>query len=880
MAYRFPFARNISDSNMRGQLLHLSCQNRCENETSLSTALSEYCKCDPICLFLGDCCYDYLIICDARNFSFDEVIEEQAKHFHRHAGQSSCNGLYVTEYNKLTTIRLVDSCPIDKNTDVYDAQCKQTHQSRSFANYVYIVAGGIPYLNIYCAACHGMMLKDIETVTGSTTVMCRTESTLPKYPSFHFYHNFTCESVKVDHLDKYTKLIKRTTGDCWSYIDSPMRYCTGGKYREECYAYKTANGCFFKAKNKACVACGRNLNSTINSPKTMSKRQRSSTQTSHINLFKFVKTYKYDGVCGKLHLSGKPWDRCLVKKCQDGFRLHDGRCISVNHSFSCLEPHENAFSDKYDVADLFRPALLVIIKHGFKSPMKGEPTYQMREAILTEAESCTEIQQKVYHDILKEINPHGTKCYMIYSTALSYQSIVGMLESGDIEKHLFPGSRLVKMAAINHDPAVGLNCSGGSGSYLLTHKVQNGINKMEFQSPESDRRVISNRDPMVVVKDVRTLKTTYHALFCRLGSYTDKCSVYSNHSYTIYENCPKYELTTLPSSWTSSMTLKGGERLRNADYIFSELGNVLVCADIYDEKYTNKFSERMGIAVSTCYSVSLLCLLATFLIHLRYPPLRTMPGLMLMNLIIALFLAQLIYVMNSFKVFTGNNIFCESMASTQHYFWLASFSWMLCLSLDIFRCFSASWSTVKTYMRTTYYKYMSAGWLLPITIPLTAVIMDNIGLASIGYDSTACWLSGTKSVLYLFALPVLTIVTINIVLFVASVYRLRVLLKNAAYVGRKEDNKQRLIQCIKLSSWMGISWLFGIIPNILDLEALWYIFAVANAFQGVHIFFAFGITGRARVLMTKGQQRREDTASVALSSSVPTVSENVVSNYD
>ena len=220
------------------------------------------------------------------------------------------------------------------------------------------------------------------------------------------------------------------------------------------------------------------------------------------------------------------------------------------------------------------------------------------------------------------------------------------------------------------------------------------------------------------------------------------------------------------------------------------------------------------------------------------------------------------------------------MASTQHYFWLASFSWMLCLSLDIFQCFSASCSTVKAYMRSTYYKYMTAGWLLPITIPQTAVIMDSIGLASIGYDSTACWLSGTKSVLYLFALPVLTIVTINIVLFVASVYRLSVLLTNAAYVGRKEDNKHSLIQCIKLSSWMGISWLFGIIPNILDLEALWYIFAVANAFQGVHIFFAFGITGRARVLMTKGQQRRQNTTSVALSSSVPTVSGNVGSNYD
>ena len=213
--------------------------------------------------------------------------------------------------------------------------------------------------------------------------------------------------------------------------------------------------------------------------------------------------------------------------------------------------------------------------------MEGEPTYNMREAILKVAQWCAKVQQKVYPDILKEINPHGTKCYLIYSAALSYQSIVEMLESGDIEKYLFPGSRLVKMAAINHDPVMGLNCSGGSGSYLLTHKVQNSINKMEFQSRESDKIVISNRDPLVIVKDGRTRKTSYHVLFCRLSSYTDKCSLYNNNSYTIYENCPKYELTNLPSSWQLSMTLKGGERVRNAAYIYSEIGNVLVCADIW-----------------------------------------------------------------------------------------------------------------------------------------------------------------------------------------------------------------------------------------------------------------------------------------------------------
>ena len=44
-------------------------------------------------------------------------------------------------------------------------------------------------------------------------------------------------------------------------------------------------------------------------------------------------------------------------------------------------------------------------------------------------------------------------------------------------------------------------------------------------------------------------------------------------------------------------------------------------------------------------------------------------------------------------------------------------------------------------------------------------------------------------------------------------------------------------------------WLFGIIPNFAGIDALWYVFVTTNALQGLHIFFTFGVTGRARVLI-------------------------------
>ena len=49
-----------------------------------------------------------------------------------------------------------------------------------------------------------------------------------------------------------------------------------------------------------------------------------------------------------------------------------------------------------------------------------------------------------------------------------------------------------------------------------------------------------------------------------------------------------------------------------------------------------------------------------------------------------------------------------------------------------------------------------------------------------------------------------------------------------------------------LAWWMGLSWLFGIIPNFWDIDSLWYVFALANALQDVHIVLAFGIFGKVR----------------------------------
>ena len=106
--------------------------------------------------------------------------------------------------------------------------------------------------------------------------------------------------------------------------------------------------------------------------------------------------------------------------------------------------------------------------------------------------------------------------------------------------------------------------------------------------------------------------------------------------YSAYDTCPKAELQDIPDSWISTMTL--GNYVTGNGYTYSKKGNVFVCADVYDRMHMQTGHRKLNSAVLICYIVSLLSLLATFVIYARHPGLRTKPGLMLLNLVVALFL--------------------------------------------------------------------------------------------------------------------------------------------------------------------------------------------------------------------------------------------------
>ena len=871
---QFPFARIISEENANGSAMESSCKGRCEAENYTERW---QCMCDNICLFLGDCCYDYLMTCDSRKLNFTSSLEGQSNIYQQHVRESSCVPLKSKDERLARPIRMVDKCPVYTDVKFEKSLCSTKEDSTTITSYIPVIHQGILYQNIYCAVCHRIRLRDVNFVTDAyNTIFGESKKFKTIFPWIYFDFNFTSVDIEQNIMDAYKFMIKRLTDACCSSVISDQ--CSDNKYLEECRAYRkvtkiTYKGVSVKVKNRACGACIGVPNTNELPLKCNSYLlEQPITGGTHFNLFRFVKSASPVAGCSKIFSFGQPGSNCLVKKCQPGFELHDEQCINQNDSLRCLPPSENLYSPDYDIADFLYPVVVVFVKQAELLKYERRGGNELTGKLLRHSEPCSLITEKVYLNFITGSLPGNTHCRLLYSSTMAFSSIVNDMETTQFYQSLSPGFSTQTVIAINHDPVSGLKCSGEIGIEALTHEINGSMKCPQYKTRNHDRIFSSWADPLIVISGTNKLKSQTLALYCKLDKNKAGCNIDANNTYSVYDTCPKYELTHVPSFWDNSVTPRTDKTV--LDFMLLDNGHVLVCADMYDQMYSLRQPIAMHITIMISNSISLVCLAATFFIHIRYRALRTLPGLMLMNLIVALFLAQLLYMMTSSGVFKGRHVLCQTLAAAQHYFWLASFAWMACMSLDIFICLSSQCTTVKTYTAAKYSRYLLAGWLAPLSIPVLTFLLSNFAVDGFGYGFEYCWLEGTEAVLYLFAIPVLSVVTLNIILFVSSVFRLGILLQNAAFVGRKEDNKQRLIQCIKLSSWMGISWLFGIIPNFVDIEALWYLFAIGNAFQGVHIFLAFGMTGKARVLMsTRKLQNR--SVSTMLSTSLPSISGNV-----
>ena len=269
---------------------------------------------------------------------------------------------------------------------------------------------------------------------------------------------------------------------------------------------------------------------------------------------------------------------------------------------------------------------------------------------------------------------------------------------------------------------------------------------------------------------------------------------------------------------------------------------------------TTTYSYPVGYFILTYIGCSL-SVVGCALVLLTYglfKSLRTLPSLILMNLVTAILANNLLIIIGGpvTEAFPSVEL-CTTVAVCLHFFFLAQFTWMVLMSFQMARTFNQARKLISAteHKRCTFSIYFILGWSIPLLITTVSIIVDFTTDSLVSYGvlsdgrSGSCWINHFESAIVAFIVPLVLTMIINLTLFIV----VTVLLCLAARSSNKVDKKQNLAYFrvnTAVFSVTGLTWIFGFIALLAGTSWAWYPFIIFNSTQGFVIFISFLFTKR------------------------------------
>ena len=239
-----------------------------------------------------------------------------------------------------------------------------------------------------------------------------------------------------------------------------------------------------------------------------------------------------------------------------------------------------------------------------------------------------------------------------------------------------------------------------------------------------------------------------------------------------------------------------------------------------------------------CTTMSLICLLCTFITYVLFKKLRTLPGVNIMVLVLCLILNAAVFYIRLFDA--PNDTFCILYGMLQHYFFLCCFTSFNICTYHIYRVF-ASKNIIKAD-RTfgTLCKYFIFIFCFPALFVagntfITRYLYEH---NSIGYGGKQCFIILKEGVIYMLLCPISLIIFVNIFLFVAAfchICRTPNFSSDNSTRGKRND----INIFIKLLTITGSSWSFQIIDSFFPESFFSVIVSMCSLLTGVFIFLSY-----------------------------------------
>ena len=246
------------------------------------------------------------------------------------------------------------------------------------------------------------------------------------------------------------------------------------------------------------------------------------------------------------------------------------------------------------------------------------------------------------------------------------------------------------------------------------------------------------------------------------------------------------------------------------------------------------------------FVASLILLLALIITYALFKELRKTPGKNIMSLAISLALAELLWMCGGVRTVHGRKSICFAVALANHYFFLVYFT-----SSSVIACHSCKIFTHKKHSRIRdvgriFDGYLLIIWLIPAVFVLVVTLLDHFRIVLVDYgNSDHCWLGSVQSKLYFFLLPFGILVVFNLFLFgifTAFLWKQRGEASQfLSAVVRRRRLKENIRMCLRLSTLLGFSWLFGLMHFVFAeyTEAFLHLFLIFVSLQGVFVSVSF-----------------------------------------
>ena len=296
--------------------------------------------------------------------------------------------------------------------------------------------------------------------------------------------------------------------------------------------------------------------------------------------------------------------------------------------------------------------------------------------------------------------------------------------------------------------------------------------------------------------------------------------------------------------------VKGHMQLIHPEQYARVDNGVFICRDVLKNATLVRSSPASKIEgwLTLCgISLSLLGLFVTLITYCIFPVLRTRPGLAIMNLCFALFVAQLLFEVSPVVADDGNlETLCIVVGTLQHYSWLVAFCWMNVLAFDTAVTFSSKMFDSQQKASSSKFRvYLLYSWGLPVLIVGLCLCFDLLNLRSFVYiDLDLCWLTSGQTLLMGFGLPLAVLVFLNVIFFMKTAVSLKKTMSQTEMATSDLPDRSSYIIYMKLFSIMGLSWILGFISVVTDAQWVTYGFIVVNSLQGAFICLSFGLTSR------------------------------------